>query len=105
MLVDVVETRALDLYRLWIRFDDGAEGSVDVAALVPFRGVFEPLRDPAEFARAYVDPELGTVRWPCGADLEPPSTVFARDGLRNQPRWLLAGTRLTPLPYTDLGAI
>ena len=42
-----------------------------MAALVPFQGLFEPLRDPAEFARAYVDPELGTVRWSCGADLDP----------------------------------
>jgi hypothetical protein len=71
MLVDIVETRALDPHRLWIRFDDGAEGTVDVAALVTFRGVFEPLRDPTEFARAYVDPDLGTVVWPCGADLDP----------------------------------
>ncbi len=65
MSVDVVETRALDPYRLWIRFEDGAEGTVDVAALVTFRGVFEPLRDPAEFARAYVDrswePSFGPV--------------------------------------------
>jgi Protein of unknown function (DUF2442) len=71
MLVDVVAARALEPYYLWIRFDDGAEGTIDVAALVSFRGVFEPLGDPAEFARAYVDPELGTVAWPCGADLDP----------------------------------
>jgi hypothetical protein len=71
MLVDVVEARALEPYRLWLRFDDGAEGIVDVAALVPFQGVFESLRDPVEFDRAYVDHELGTVCWPCGVDLDP----------------------------------
>ena len=71
MLVDVVEARALERYRLWLRFDDGVEGIVDVAAIVPFQGIFEPLRDLVEFARAYVDPELGTVCWPSGADLDP----------------------------------
>jgi Protein of unknown function (DUF2442) len=54
-----------------VGFDDCTQGIVDVAAIVIFRGVFEPLRDPAEFARAYVDPDLGTVAWPCGADLDP----------------------------------
>ena len=33
--------------------------------------VYEPLRDPAFFARATVDPELGTVVWPNGADVAP----------------------------------
>jgi len=33
--------------------------------------VFEPLRDPAYFAKLRVDPELGTVVWPNGADLDP----------------------------------
>jgi hypothetical protein len=33
--------------------------------------VFEPLRDEAFFAQVAVDPELGTVVWPNGADLAP----------------------------------
>jgi len=44
---------------------------VDVASLISFRGIFEPLRDPAEFASVYVDPEAGTIGWPNGADLDP----------------------------------
>jgi hypothetical protein len=32
--------------------------------------VFDPLRDPAWFAQVRVDPELGTVVWPNGADLD-----------------------------------
>ena len=31
----------------------------------------EPLRDPARFAEAYVDADLGTVAWPNGADVAP----------------------------------
>jgi hypothetical protein len=33
--------------------------------------MFEPLRDVSYFARVVVDPELGTVVWPNGADLAP----------------------------------
>jgi hypothetical protein len=31
--------------------------------------VFEPLRDPEFFAKVSVDPELGTLVWPNGAEL------------------------------------
>jgi hypothetical protein len=35
------------------------------------RGVIEPLADPAFFARVDVDPELGTIVRPSGADIAP----------------------------------
>jgi len=71
MIVDVVRVEVLEPYRLRLAFNDGAEGVVDVAALVPFDGVFAPLRDPATFACVRVDKELGTIVWPNGADLDP----------------------------------
>jgi hypothetical protein len=71
MLKDIVAAKALGGYRLHLRFEDGAEGVVDLAPQLSFRGVFEPLRDPAYFAQVRVDPELGTVAWPNGADLDP----------------------------------
>ena len=33
--------------------------------------VFEPLGDPTVFAQVRVDPELGAIVWPNGADLDP----------------------------------
>jgi hypothetical protein len=70
MLRDVVSVEPLADHRLRVRFDDGVEGIVDVAEMVQFSGVFEPLRDPAFFSRAKVHPELGTVCWPNNADLD-----------------------------------
>jgi hypothetical protein len=55
-------------YRLWLRFEDGLEGDIDLEPLLKFEGVFAPLRGPAYFAQARVDPELGTLSWPNGAD-------------------------------------
>lgn len=70
MLRDVVSVEPLADYRLRVRFDDGVEGVVDVAELVAFTGVFEPLRSVEFFAQASVDPDLKTVRWPNHADLD-----------------------------------
>ena len=71
MLQDVVEAIPLKDYLLKLRFEDGTEGVVDVARCVSFTGVFAPLRDRAQFAAVQITPELGTVCWPCGADLDP----------------------------------
>jgi hypothetical protein len=71
VLKDVVEVEAVGDHRLRLRFEDGVEGLIDVTAIVPFEGVFAPLRDPTVFAAVRVDAELGTVSWPDGADLGP----------------------------------
>lgn len=57
-------------FKLWIAFDDGTAGEVDLADKLE-GPVFEPLRDKAVFAKVSVDPELETVVWPNGADLAP----------------------------------
>lgn len=71
ILHNLMNVDVLDGYRLRLRFEDGAEGDVDVTDLVPFEGVFAPLRDRAAFTAVRVDPDLGTIVWPNGADLDP----------------------------------
>jgi hypothetical protein len=61
---------------LWLTFADGLVGEVDV--LDRLRGpVFDHVRTPEGFAEVRVDPELGTVSWPNGADLAP-DTLYER---------------------------
>ena len=67
MLVQVLEARYRGEYRVWLRFDDGVDGEVDLAAELEGE-VFAPLRDPAYFARFVVDE---TLIWPNGADFAP----------------------------------
>ncbi len=69
--MDIVEVKPLEGYRLWLRFADGASGEVDLERLIQFRGVFAPLTDRARFAEVRVNPDLGTICWPNGADLDP----------------------------------
>lgn len=71
MLKDIVAAKAIGDYRLYLRFEDGVDGVVDLAPYLSFQGIFEPLRDPAYFAEVRVDAGLGTVAWPNGADLDP----------------------------------
>ena len=71
MLKDIVEVQPTTDYRLRLRFEDGREGEVDVAGMIQFEGIFAPLKDRAEFLKVYVNPELGTICWPNGADLDP----------------------------------
>ena len=77
MLRDVVSVEPLPEHRLRVSFDDGSKGVVDVAQMVQFTGVFEPLRDQAFFAQAKVNTELGTVCWPNDADLDS-DVLYAR---------------------------
>lgn len=70
MLKDVISVIPSDPYRLQVRFDDGVEGTVALDEIVRFEGVFAPLRDPSEFRKVSVHPELGVVYWPNGADLD-----------------------------------
>ncbi len=70
-LYDVVAAKPLDGFRVWLRFEDGLEGEVDLSHLVG-RGVFSRWSDdPAEFGRLSVDEESGTIVWPGGLDVAP----------------------------------
>lgn len=70
-LVHVTSVEALEGFTLRVSFDDGTTHQVDTSRLL--RGpVFTALReDPELFAQVAVDPELGTVVWPNGADIDP----------------------------------
>lgn len=71
MLKDIVEARPLVQHRLFLRFEDGVEGEIDIAKIVRFTGILAPLADPTYFAQVATDPETGTITWPNGADLDP----------------------------------
>ena len=67
--VHVVAARAVGGHRVWLRFDDGTEGEVDLAGHLEGE-VFAPLLDIGYFARLRVG-EGRTLEWPNGADFAP----------------------------------
>jgi len=66
----VASVEPLDGFVLRLHFTDGLVGEVAVEADL-WGPVFEPLRDPGLFRQVTVDPELGTIVWPNGADMDP----------------------------------
>jgi uncharacterized protein YegP (UPF0339 family) len=69
-MVAVTHVESLRGHRLRVRFDDGSERIVDLTDAL-WGEMGEPLRDPKFFRQVRVDPELRTVVWPNGFDLDP----------------------------------
>jgi len=70
MLPRLIDARYIGGHRVWLRFDDGAAGEVDLAA--DLQGpVFEPLQNVETFRRFQLHAQLRTLVWPSGADFAP----------------------------------
>lgn len=57
-------------YRIRLRFNDGAEGIVDLKDALEGE-IFEPLKNIANFRAFRVDPDIETIVWENGADMAP----------------------------------
>lgn len=70
MILHVTEAKYRHDYIIWLRFNDGNEGDIDLAGELEGE-VFGPLKDIKKFKSFKVDPVLGTIVWENGADLAP----------------------------------
>jgi len=66
----VTAVRHLHDHVLWVAFDDGISGTIDLSDRL-LGPALEPLRDPALFAGVRLGPE--TIEWPNGVDWSPES--------------------------------
>lgn len=66
----IIQAKAFDDYKVWIKFSDGVEGTVDLSDLVG-KGIFSRWLDKNYFMSVFVDPESHTIAWPDGIDLCP----------------------------------
>ena len=69
-MIAVRQAKYLAEYRLWIQFNTGEAGEVDLADLIHRYPAAKAIRDPQEFAKFYLD-EWPTIAWSCGFDLSP----------------------------------
>lgn len=76
MIVNVQEARYLDGYRIWLKFNTGESGEVDLQDMVFKYNVAAPLRDVEKFRRFALD-SWPTLTWDCGFDVSP-ETLYAR---------------------------
>jgi len=74
----VRSVEAREGYRLWIEFDDGTAGEIDLSKRLE-GPVFEPLKEPSFFQQVAID-EFGAIFWPNGADLAPDAVYLQLKG-------------------------
>ena len=67
----LVQAACLREYKVYLAFDDGVSGVVDMAEKAQRGGVFAPLADTRYFRQMRLDASLGTICWPNGADIAP----------------------------------
>jgi hypothetical protein len=66
----VVDARYLGDYKVWLEFNDGRKGVVDLADEL-YGDEFESLRDRDRFAEFVLDYGLATIAWENGVDFAP----------------------------------
>lgn len=81
MILHTTEVSPLPDYRLFVRFNNGEAGEVNLSGELDGE-VFAALRDPAQFATAYQHPIMRTVAWANGADLAPEFLLDLMHGRR-----------------------
>jgi len=66
----IIECKQEAHYRIWLRFDDGLEGEVDLSELVG-KGIFSAWNSLEFFNQVRVDPKTDTVTWDDEINLDP----------------------------------
>jgi len=71
-MIEIREAKYQDGYKIWVCFNTGESGVVDLTDLLHKYKAAAPLLDINEFKKFYLD-GWPTVAWPCGFDLAPES--------------------------------
>ncbi|MDQ6631573.1 MAG: DUF2442 domain-containing protein [Verrucomicrobiota bacterium] len=70
-LNEVNNIRPLGGYQLYVSFNDGYSGEIDLWPLFadPKGPITQPFKDPEFFQKVFLDTETGVVSWPNGYDI------------------------------------
>ena len=79
-MIRPVEVRAVAPYRIWLRYQDGTEGEVDLSHLAG-RGVFSTWEREGVFAAVKLGSH-GQIEWPGELDLCPDALYLTLTGKR-----------------------
>jgi len=67
----VIDAKYIQDYRVWLKFNNGKFGEIDLAEEISWGEVFEPLKNVNYFKNFKI--ENDTLSWENGADLAPES--------------------------------
>ncbi|MBI3358141.1 MAG: DUF2442 domain-containing protein [Nitrospirae bacterium] len=77
--ISISEARYVKDFRVFLKFNTGETGEVDIQDLVYKYQIAEPLRNPEVFSHFYLD-SWPTLAWDCGFDIDPESLYFRATG-------------------------
>jgi hypothetical protein len=69
-MLEVTKAKHVSGYTMWLSFNDGTEGQVDLKDSL-WGPMFEPLRNVDAFRQVSISPILHTIAWPNEADFAP----------------------------------
>ncbi len=70
MILHVKEAKYLHDYVIWVKFNNGAAGEINLQNEL-YGEMFESLKKIDNFMKFSIDPEMETIVWENGADLAP----------------------------------
>jgi hypothetical protein len=70
MILHVNEAKYLHDYVIWVKFNNGAAGEIDLQNEL-YGEMFESLKNIDNFMKFSIDPEMQTIVWENGADFAP----------------------------------
>jgi hypothetical protein len=71
MYYDLKEIQVLDGYKIFVRFEDNKQGTVDLSSIIDRGGVFGQLKNQAIFKQAYINKDWAVLCWPGDIDIAP----------------------------------
>nr|VFK17252.1 MAG: Protein of unknown function (DUF2442) [Candidatus Kentron sp. LPFa] len=77
--IHIAEARYLDGFKIFLRFNTGESGEVDLEDIVHQYEAARSLRDPVRFSGFYLD-SWPTLAWECGFDIAPESLYYRATG-------------------------
>jgi hypothetical protein len=71
MYYDLKEIRVLDGYKIFVRFEDDKQGTIDLSSIINQGGVFDQLKNQVVFKQAYINKDWAVLCWPGDIDIAP----------------------------------
>ena len=69
-MIKPIEVKAIEKYKVWVKFSDGVQGELDLSHLAG-KPVFKFWDEGDEFYKAYIHPLSDAVTWKEDVDIDP----------------------------------
>jgi len=80
MISKPIQVKAIQKYKIWIKYSDGTEGYVDLSHL-SHHGIFKAWDEETFFNKVYIDKETDAIAWSKEIELCPNSLYLNIKGL------------------------